>query len=315
MEDKREQQGTDGNRPIAGLRFAKNLDWNLLRTFHEISQAGGISNAARATSRKQPALSMALRRLEDLLAARLCLRGPSGFCLTQEGEVLAKTCESMFGVVTAIPTRLANSAADVRGRVRIQMISNLVHGKIDRALSGFHQAHPAVEIFLNVSTWEVVPRSVLRNEIDIGIAPAHARVPRLHYEPLFEEVYRPYCGRTHPLFGKIIASPRELAAFGLIHTGADEPEQLTAFRLKYGIGRRIAGLAERLEEARRLTMLGVGICFLPENLIQPDAAAGALHSLLETDDMPSSRVFLITSPEAPQHQARDILLKFFSAAV
>ena len=306
--------GSTDSRPITGVRFARNLDWNLLRTFHEIVQAEGVSQAARTTSRKQPAISMALRRLEDLVGARLCQRGPGGFCLTQEGELLAETCEEIFGAVTLIPTSFADATEQVRGRVRIQMISNLVDRTIDGPLSQFHQMHPAVEIFISVSTWEVVPRSVLRNEVEIGIAPAHVRISPLRYEPLFKEVYRPYCGRSHPLFGRVLEDPRELAGHALVHTGADEPEKLTRFRLKHGIGKRIAGLAERLEEARRLTCLGIGICFLPEGLVQSDVEAGLLHALIDHENVPSSEIFVISSPEAPPHRARDVLLEAFRAA-
>ncbi len=82
-------------RPMTGRRFALALDWNLLKIFHEIVQAAGVSEAARRTSRKQPALSMALRRLEDHLGVKLCRRGPGGFALTHEGEVLAELCEGV----------------------------------------------------------------------------------------------------------------------------------------------------------------------------------------------------------------------------
>lgn len=33
--------------------FSRNLDWNLLKTFHEIAQSGGISRASGALSRKR----------------------------------------------------------------------------------------------------------------------------------------------------------------------------------------------------------------------------------------------------------------------
>lgn len=301
------------SQPIAGRRFATSLDWNLLRTFHEIVQAGGISRAAKATSRKQPALSMALRRLEEMLDATLCHRGPGGFYLTQEGEMLAETCERIFGTIATVPSRFASSTAEVRGRVRVQMISNLVDPAIDQVLQRFHQLYPAVEMFVTVSPWEVVPRVVLRNAADLGIAPAQVRVPSLRYEPLFTEVYQPYCGALHPLFGEVFEDPRDLAGHGVIHTGADEPEQLTTFRLKYGIGKHIAGLAERIEEARRLTILSVGICFLPQALAQPDVEAGRLHALLKMDGAPSSKIFLISNPDAPTHRARDMLMGLFRA--
>ncbi len=300
-------------RPPTGRRFARNLDWNLLRAFHEIVLAGGISRAARRSGQKQPALSMALKRLEDHIGARLCRRGPGGFKLTREGEMLAETCEAIFGSVAQIPHSVANVATDVHGRVRIQLISNLVDPRIDEAIQSFHDAHELVEIFVSVATWDVIQRSVLRNEVEIGIAPApaHHRDPDLHYEVLFHEVYRPYCGRPHPLFGVTIDQPADLAGYSFILTGADEPDQQTKFRQRYGLGRHVAGLSEHLEEARRLTVLGLGICFLPEAFASRDTATGQLHPVLAPGHDPSSEILVISNPQAPTHRARDLLLRYF----
>lgn len=300
-------------RPPTGRHFARNLDWNLLRAFHEIAQAGGVSRAAQRTSQKQPALSMALKRLEDHVGARLCRRGPGGFRLTREGELLAETCESIFGSVAHIPHSVANVATDVHGRVRIQLISNLADSRIDKAIQAFHQAHELVEIFVSVATWDVIQRSVLRNEVEIGIAPAptHHRDPDLHYEVLFHEVYRPYCGRSHPLFGITLDHPTDLAAYPFVLTGADEPDPQTKFRLRYGLGRHVAGLSEHLEEARRLTVLGLGLCFLPEAFAASDTTKGQLHPVLKSDSNPSSEILVISNPLAPTHRARDLLLRHF----
>lgn len=298
-------------RPPTGRHFARNLDWNLLRAFHEIVQAGGISRAARRTSLKQPALSMALKRLEEHVGARLCRRGPSGFKLTREGELLAGICEAVYGTVRQIPHSVANVATDVRGRVRIQLISNLVDPSIDDAFQSFHRAHNLVEMFVSVATWDVIQRSVLRNEVEIGIAPAHHQDPDLNYEVLFREVYRPYCGRSHPLFGITIEDAGELAGYSFILTGADEPDQQTKFRLRYSLGRHVAGLSEHLEEARRLTILGLGLCFLPEAFASRDAASGQLHAVLAPGNAAASEIFVISNPQAPVHGARDLLLQHF----
>ena len=296
-----------------GRHFALNLDWNLLRAYHEIVQAGGISRAARRTSRKQPALSMALKRLEDHVGARLCRRGPGGFKLTREGELLAEICESIYDSVAHIPHSIANVATDVHGRVRIQLISNLVDPRIDDAIQSFHKAHELVEIFISVTSWDVIQRSVLRNEVEIGMAPApaHHQDTDLRYELLFHEVYRPYCGRSHPLFGATTDHPADLASYPFILTGADEPDQLTKFRQRYGLGRHVAGLSEHLEEARRMTVLGLGLCFLPEAFAARDAESGQLHPVLGTGNNPSSEIYVISNPQAPSHRARDLLLEHF----
>lgn len=300
--------------PLTGRRFARSLDWNLLKSFHEIVQAAGISEAARRTSRSQPAMSMALGRLEEHLATKLCQRGPGGLSLTHEGEALAELCEAVFDSIRSIPGNLANLSTELRGRVRIQLISNLIDPAIDAAIESFHHAHENVEIFVSVTTWDVIKRSILQHEVEIGIAPAQDKDPRLRYELLFREIYRPYCGRAHPLFGQTLDSPKALAGEAIVLTGADEPDELTRFRTRYNIGRHVAGLSEHLEEAKRLTLLGVGVCFLPDSFAAREVAEGNLSALLARGRDPASDIFVISNPEAPAHRARDTLLDHFRQA-
>src|SRR4029079_7189659 len=253
--------------------FSRNVDWNLLKTFHEIAEAGGVSRAGRAMRRKQPALSLALKRLEAELGVTLCRRGPRGFELTDEGMLVAETCRSLTSLVRNVPKRLGNLTEEVRGRIAIQVISSLVCDRFDAAISRFHELHPKVEILVDITTWDSVGAALLRDEIDIGVASAQTLRSDLNYDFLFDEMHGVYCGPAHPLYGKTIDHPSELAAQAFVLTGADEPDVLTAYRTRHGLGLEVAGLSEHLDEAKRLTILGIGICFLPQNFAAPDVAA------------------------------------------
>ena len=57
-----------------GNSFAFRLDWNLLRTFLVIAEEQGITRAANRLLRGQPAVSLALQRLENELDCRLVER-------------------------------------------------------------------------------------------------------------------------------------------------------------------------------------------------------------------------------------------------
>ena len=50
------------------------LDWNLLKVFSVLVETGGLTRAAAKLGRKQPAISLALKRLEERLGTRLCRR-------------------------------------------------------------------------------------------------------------------------------------------------------------------------------------------------------------------------------------------------
>lgn len=288
--------------------FARNLDWNLLKTFYEIVQSRGVSRASLSLCRKQPAISLALKRLEAQLDVRLCGRGPSGFCLTDEGVAVGEICDSVLQLVTRIPRRLANLGEEVAGKLCVQIVSGLVCNALDLGLSRFHRNHPRAEIIIDIATWEVVIKALLRDEIDVAIAPASSLRQDLSYQHLFDEFYQPYVGRGHPLYGKKFSSPDALRDEAFVLTGADEPDALTAYRNQHKLGRFVAGLSEHLDGALRLTALGVGICFLPEGYAQPHVLANKLWPLLLDVPGPSTPIYIITNPRAPQKLAKDLLL-------
>jgi DNA-binding transcriptional LysR family regulator len=298
----------NSNKARNEFKFARDVDWNLFKVFEEIVNAQGVTKAALALNRQQPAISLALQRLEGELGVKLCHRGPNGFKLTDEGQLLAGACAQMSEIVRSVPSHMADTRTDVRGRVRLRVISSLVNEVLDQAIFSFHQKYPAVEIIIDVAPWADVVKSLLQDEIDIGLAPSRTRRAEISYQLLFSEVHRPYCGRTHHFFKTRIDDAALLADEKFILTGADEPDELTDFRLRYGLGRILAGMSEHLDEAKRMTILGVGLCFLPDGLARPDVEADRLWPLLTGGDVPQMDVFVMTNAVAPARLARQLLV-------
>ena len=83
------------------------LDWNLLRTFIVIVQERSITRAANRLLLSQPAVSAALKRLEDRLGAQLIERGGSNFRVTEAGRVLFRQCLELYGEVAQLPAMIA----------------------------------------------------------------------------------------------------------------------------------------------------------------------------------------------------------------
>ena len=188
------------------------------------------------------------------------------------------------------------------------MISSLVCERFDAAIARFHELHPKVEILIDITTWDSVAPALLRDDIDIGVASAETLRSDLNYDFLFDEVHGTYCGPSHALYGKTFDDPSALSGQAFVLTGADEPGVLTAYRTRHGLGLQVAGLSEHLDEAKRLTILGIGICFLPEAFAAPDVEAGRLWPLLRRAEQPCTPVFVITNQRAPCNLARQMLL-------
>ena len=288
--------------------FRKKSGLEFLKLFNEIAEAHGITRAAAELNRKQPAVSLALKRLEERLGVILCRRGPTGFELTEEGRILAEACNAFATSIRDLPARLSDIKAEVRGHLRVMLVSNLVAPALDRAIETFHRKYPAVELIVEVAAWTEVVNSLMQHKVDVGISPSRVMRAELTYLPLFTEIHRPYCGRSHPMYGINVGNPSHLAAESFILTGADEGDELTQFRLEHGLGRRVGGMSNHLEEAKRLTMLGIGLCFLPEAYAQPDVDSGRLWPLLAGDHVPQTTMFVVTDPNSPALMARELFI-------
>lgn len=289
--------------------FARNLDWNLLKVFHEIVSAGGITAASRALNKQQPTVSAALKRLEDHLGVTLCDRTARGIELNPAGRALFAACEDIHGAICRLPLDTATAAGTLAGAVAVRMISDLVSPEMDRATIAFHQQHPGVEIRFDIAPWRAVIDAVKAGEVDIGVACDSAPSEELRYESLLVEVQQLYCGPSHRLYGQPPRHPRDLVDEAFVLTGQDEPEDLEHFRRRFGLGRRAGGFAETLHEVKKLIELGIGVGFLPTVVTQDGAP---LWPLLPEALLPSYHVYLVTRPDetlsAPARSLLEMIL-------
>src|SRR5262245_65084289 len=105
--------------PLTLDRFARQLDWNLLRTFLVIAEERNFTRAAERLFLCQPTISGALRRLEERLGCRLVARGAGHFELTDIGRELHAHCIEIYRAVSSIGDLRPKSKHELSGTVRI----------------------------------------------------------------------------------------------------------------------------------------------------------------------------------------------------
>lgn len=290
--------GMRKNPPAADPALFRRLDLNLLKIFREISRSGGISAAARRLGLQQPAVSLALRRLEDHIGEPLCERSARGVALTPAGRVLAEVADSMFDAVQSLPQTIAERTGEVEGVLTIRTISGVVSPELDDTLDAMRRRHPRVRLRIDVAPRRILLDALLKGQAEICITFDSEPQSPLAYEPLVREYQQLYCARSHPLYGASVTRPEALAGERLVLTGLDEPQEVKRFRLRYGLGLKPSGEAENLEEAKRLIRAGVGIGFLPTVLIEDSMRRDAFWPLLPAAMLPNYRLYIVTHPEA-----------------
>ncbi|RYE50021.1 MAG: LysR family transcriptional regulator [Hyphomicrobiales bacterium] len=293
--------------PLIDKKFASRVDWNLMRTFVDIVRAGGIGAAARQLNRQQPSISAALKRLEDHVGVSLLNRTATGVEMTAAGQAMLALCEDMLESARMMPHQIAQATKRVEGFVRIQIISGLVSTVFDEAIASFHRRNPAIHIEIRVSPWRQVLDALEQGEVEIGVGYDGGVRGSLMYEPLFVERQQLYCSRTNPYFGYRVSRLGELKDQGFVFTGDDEFELITHLRRRYRLGSNVSGMAEDINEARRLIVQGVGIGFLPILAAEAEVAKGTLWPMLHADFEPAYDIYLLARSES----ARDTATQLF----
>ena len=293
--------------------FARNLDWNLLRTFVVVVQEGSITAAANRLLLQQPAVSMALRRLEEALGDRLIDRRPGYFEMTEAGRKVYLQAREAFGAVVRLPDLTTGTGMAISGHISVYTISNALNPDWDAMLEVFFRDHPAASVGFTVETTANVIRAVERKVATLGLC--DGVIPEALSRALFaRERHALYCGRGHRLYG--IGNLRlddlrgePFVSFTADVLGGQHMGPVTAVRAYASFGQWVRAASCNVEEVQRMIRAGIGIGMLPVHLTSALVARGELWQLPPYDDLPVTETFQIMNPSSPLNAAETVFLE------
>ena len=95
------------------------MDWDKLRIFHAVADAGSLTHAGDRLNLSQSAVSRQIRALEEALNATLFHRHARGLILTEQGELLFDATVAMAKRLDAATARIRDSEEEVFGELRV----------------------------------------------------------------------------------------------------------------------------------------------------------------------------------------------------
>src|SRR3569833_2797335 len=104
---------------LHGRTTLPSMDWDDYRYFLAVARRGTLSSAARELSVTQPTVGRRIAALERRLGAKLYIRRPDGFTLSDAGKQMLAHSEGIEREVLAAEMRVAGRDAGLRGVVRI----------------------------------------------------------------------------------------------------------------------------------------------------------------------------------------------------
>jgi len=139
----------------------QNLELDLLRSFAAVADTGSFTAAANLVARTQSAVSMQIKRLEDVLGRRVFERSSRSLELTTDGAMLLDYARRMLELNDESLRRIARPP--VTGRARLGVTEYFVPNEVPRILARFAAAHPGVQLDVRMG----LSRD-LRVELDAG---------------------------------------------------------------------------------------------------------------------------------------------------
>ncbi len=302
---------TDDHR-YSPQRIARELDWNLLRTFVALAEARSITHASERLRLKQPSVSTALKRLEDRVGRRLIDRRPGHYSLTDAGHLLYREALDINGSILRLSTLLREMTDEVRGHVAIAAASHVVCPFFDQTLARWHRAHPKSTLTVNVLSSIDAIGEVQAKRASFALCLVRDRHARLEYRRLYREFFGLYCGPGHTLFGRSDLTVADLEGLNAVSFDTDRLQDVLSpvalLRAQSSMSEKIVGSSSNLEEVRRMIMTGIGIGPLPVHVAARDVADGTLWQVPPYDDLPAIDVHLVWNPHSVMNRAEEILL-------
>ena len=177
-----------------------NLDWERLRLFDCVAEAGSFTEAARRLHMSQPALSRQIQNLEAEIGAKLFHRHARGLAMTHEGEQLHAATHSMHDTLERARSSIDVSRARPTGEIRVSTTVSFGSTWLARQIGDFLDLYPDINIVMLLADHDV---DLARREADVAI--------RFHLPLQAELIQKPLAPIRHFL----CASPAYLQRHGV----------------------------------------------------------------------------------------------------
>lgn len=127
------------------------MDWDKLRIFHKVANAGSLTHAGEELNLSQSAVSRHIRSLEESLNVTLFHRHARGLILTEQGELLFNATGEMTKKLEATSARIRDSEDGVAGELRVTTTTGFGTLWLTRRLGLLLEKYPKLKIDLNLN--------------------------------------------------------------------------------------------------------------------------------------------------------------------
>ena len=256
------------------------MDINQLEVLIAVAREKSFSRAADVLGRTQPAVSQAVRRLEQEIGEKLFDRSSKDGTLTAAGELLVDYARQMMNLRHAANTALREMRNLQNGKVTISANEHTVFYLLP-IIEEFRQRHPAIKIEVQRGVASRIPEQITAREVELGVISFKPTDTSLRSISVLNDELVLIVAPGHRLADRPSVSIRDLADETFVAHNAPSPYRKKVIETfdKYDTGLNISVELPSLEAIKRLVETGTGIALVPKLTAKSEIAAGQLAGL------------------------------------
>jgi len=290
------------------------MDLYQLETFLAVFEEKGFSRAATRMRRTQPAISHAIRKLEEEVGEPLFERASRDGTLTASGKLLRSYAERLLRLRGETVTALAELRSLERGRLTIAANEYTCLWLLP-VLDTFRRTYPQLGVTVQRALASQIPDQLLERNAEFGILSFRPDHARLHAVAVYTDSVVFVVDPKHPLAKHRQVSIRDLGAQNFIaHTVASPLRQrvietFARHQTPLNMGVELPSL----EAIKRFVARGNGVALVPGLTVQPELARGELVQVAVPELKIARRLWLVHRARATLSHAGQAFLAIVRA--
>ena len=288
------------------------MDWDKLRVFHAVAEAGSFTHAGDTLSLSQSAVSRQISALEESLQVPLFHRHARGLILTEQGEQLNRTVREVFAKLAMTEALLTESKEKPAGRLKVTTTVGFGSSWLAPRLREFLKAYPDVSMTLLLDDTDL---DLAMREADVAIRMHPPKQPALVQRHLLTMEWVVCASADYLKAHGVPQRAEDIDAHQLILFGDYRPP-VEAINWLAEAGRRPGNPRRALLEVNSLQAMllaiqsSIGIGALPDYLVHGEAG---LVRLLPDLSSPKVDVYFVY-PEELRNSKRVAVFRDFLLA-
>jgi len=256
------------------------MDLAELQVFLTVAREGSFSRAAERLYRTQPAVSLAIRKLEDSLGQPLFVRGARPVRLTDAGQLLREYADRLLNLRDEVKKGLLDLEGLKRGELALGVNESSIHALLP-ALAIFREAHPGVQVRLHRMFSRDIPHEVVNYRLDLGAVSFIPRDAQLQATEILKDELTFVVPPKHPLAKRREVDVEELGKESFIAHIVESPFRRRVIELfaKHRTPLNMPLEMPTIESIKRIVQMGLGVAIVPRMCVTWEIEHGTLKEV------------------------------------